>query len=552
MNGVRSIFRRKGYLLTALAAAVLLAASSGTAYAQGVTIGFVGTSGEISEKAHLNPNSLDEPQMITVRVRGLPDGNDREMKIEETLGALSITASEDARLVFVNSDGVWVTADGATAPEVGGIDLAAGTPTAVSLEEVRDAWFTHENDLNLIVAQSPVGGGAPGAPDDNWLSEMIEFKLEVSGTASVAPDVYTLTVKETDVAPVAKFLQPSFALSEQSERTVQLDIAGAPGKRVPPGAFVDGASPEYTGVDAVVSVRVSNHTVVFLPGDIPTAQLDSRRCPLRSSSSYNKKLFYISMEPTRPVADTPAAAEWAASGTFANTGVLQTIEVTNIAALSRSNAAAQGLAGSEGTADFVIVGCGDGTGIADPRITLTILPSNLSELDPLHGDITIGPPLVISTDSNEAAPTLSFSPTDVTVDEGGSISTVLLAEGKNTSDVKMVKLAVEGDAMVSLMQDGEMLEEMDGYVYVDLGGNSSVRLTAMSHMDPDLMDGDTKFKAWKLMEGSAEGVNIGEGYWFRVDVVGMTAVPALPLLGQLLLALFLMAGGARRYLRRQG
>ena len=32
MNGVRSIYMRKGYLLTALAAAVLLAASSGTAY----------------------------------------------------------------------------------------------------------------------------------------------------------------------------------------------------------------------------------------------------------------------------------------------------------------------------------------------------------------------------------------------------------------------------------------------------------------------------------------------------------------------------------------
>ena len=34
MNGARTIFRRKGYLLTALAAAVLLAASSGTAWAQ--------------------------------------------------------------------------------------------------------------------------------------------------------------------------------------------------------------------------------------------------------------------------------------------------------------------------------------------------------------------------------------------------------------------------------------------------------------------------------------------------------------------------------------
>ena len=34
MNGTRTIFRRKGYLLTALTAAVLLAASSGTAWAQ--------------------------------------------------------------------------------------------------------------------------------------------------------------------------------------------------------------------------------------------------------------------------------------------------------------------------------------------------------------------------------------------------------------------------------------------------------------------------------------------------------------------------------------
>ena len=42
MNGVRSISMRKGYLLTALAAAVLLAASSGTAYAQ--SVGFTGSS----------------------------------------------------------------------------------------------------------------------------------------------------------------------------------------------------------------------------------------------------------------------------------------------------------------------------------------------------------------------------------------------------------------------------------------------------------------------------------------------------------------------------
>ena len=53
MNGVRSTFMRKGYLLTALAAAVLLAASSGTAWAQTVpgSIDFAATTGMVNEGA---------------------------------------------------------------------------------------------------------------------------------------------------------------------------------------------------------------------------------------------------------------------------------------------------------------------------------------------------------------------------------------------------------------------------------------------------------------------------------------------------------------------
>ena len=203
-------------------------------------------------------------------------------------------------------------------------------------------------------------------------------------------------------------------------------------------------------------------------------------------------------------------------------------------------------------ANFTVMACGDMAGFTDPMVTLTIMSTNLTEVPPgARGDITVGAPLMITVDSDEAAPTLSFSPTDVTVDEGGSVGSVLIAEGMNATEVGMVKLMVEGDAMVSLMHEDTMLEEMDGYVYVDMGNSNTARLTAMSHSDPDLMDGETKYKAWKLMEGSTDA-NIGEGYWFRVDVHGSTAVPALPLVGQLLLALFLMAGGSRLYRRRRG
>ena len=217
-----------------------------------------------------------------------------------------------------------------------------------------------------------------------------------------------------------------------------------------------------------------------------TVETDATSCPKRNTALYNVRRFRIDLGDT--------SVGWATDvSNFRNTGLLTT-EATVTALVGATDPVA---------ASFTVEGCGDGVGIRNPQLTLTILPEGLVEpaSDPVNGDITIGAPLTISIDSDEPLPTLSFSPTDVEIDEGGTISTVLVAEGPNTNDVKMVKLSVEGDAMVSLMQDGEMLEEMDGHVYVDLGGNSSVRLTAMSHSDPDLMDGDMAFKAWKLVEG---------------------------------------------------
>ena len=41
--------------------------------------------------------------------------------------------------------------------------------------------------------------------------------------------------------------------------------------------------------------------------------------------------------------------------------------------------------------------------------------------------------------------------------------------GSSVPTVGMVKLSVEGDAMVGLYVDGEKLEAMDGHLYVDLG-----------------------------------------------------------------------------------
>ena len=72
MNGARSTYMRKGYLLTALAAAVLLAASSGTAWAQ--SFGFDKTSGSVMEKAFIEPGNVSSkhpPLEIKVLANGL-------------------------------------------------------------------------------------------------------------------------------------------------------------------------------------------------------------------------------------------------------------------------------------------------------------------------------------------------------------------------------------------------------------------------------------------------------------------------------------------------
>ena len=73
MNVARSTFMRKGYLLTALAVAVLLAGSSGTAWAQttGVsttaTSRFSGSSGTLPEGADEEMLSKPRPLEVTIR-----------------------------------------------------------------------------------------------------------------------------------------------------------------------------------------------------------------------------------------------------------------------------------------------------------------------------------------------------------------------------------------------------------------------------------------------------------------------------------------------------
>ncbi len=511
MNGARTTFMRRGYLLTALAAAVLLAASPGIASAQ--SIGFTESSGSVAEAASHESGALEGPTRITIRATGVPTVPAQRTAV---LDAVVLAANGTVRVAMVDPT--------TGRPGTAAAFVAAGTPPTIDIP-IAAANFNTSNEASLMVVQGGTAGDTDGGTDPNWLNEQIRFTLNAGSGVEVSPAAYTLTVNDGDVAPVAKFDAPSFTLTEGSRRVVKLDIfSGTTGR---PSTLGDSGG-VLNGETGTVVVRVTNHQMVTI-GD------ESSMCATMASE---RKAVHLALGGAWGT--TPDAAAFGRTARLATDATAGTIAIL------------AGTTGTPPTADITVMAC-NVSGFRDQSVTLTILPNNLVEPPRMasRGDIAIGSPLTVTVDSDEMAPTLSFSPTDVTIDEGGSTSTRLIADGTNATEVGMVKLMVEGDAMVDLYHEDTMLEEMDGYVMVDLGNSNSARLTAMSTSDPDLMDGDMAYKAWKLMEGSSDAM-VGEDYWFRVDVRGSTAVPALPLVGQLLLALFLMAGGSRLYRRRNG
>ena len=468
MNGVRSISMRKGYLLTALAAAVLLAASSGTALAQTTpigthSVGFDRNSTSVTEGDTTRAN----PAAILKIVRtAVPNGEvDTGLEVTLNVGDAMPTGSSDQQLVFA--------AEGGTVGQIGNDGDAMVVFTGDSTEIT----------LEISIMQ-----------DGDWADSTVNLSLDTDDAdIGLTRGRATVNVADADPQPVAKFSKASIKLTEDSSTTVEVSVGLARGEMRDAPADLAGIS------DALVLML-----------DPPDA-LDAMGGP--------------------PIVITGVTLteDTMTPGMYTGVG--------NIGALSGAPAMLTIMA----TADMV--------GYKSPTITISF---EAKSLEPDEGDISNGGSLVINIESDEPVPTVSFSPTDVYVDEGGSVDTVLIAEGKHGSEVMEVELSIETDgAMVGLYQGMDKLEpNADGNIVVDLGESNSARLTAKSYSDPDLNDGDMKFIAWKIME--ADDANIGDGYWFKVVVNGSTAVPALPLLGQLLLALFLMAGGARLYRRRQG
>ena len=201
-----------------------------------------------------------------------------------------------------------------------------------------------------------------------------------------------------------------------------------------------------------------------------------------------------------------------------------------------------------GPAQLQLTACDDMSSFGNSQVTLSF---RASSLDTPEGRIAAGPPAAIRILNDDPVPVVSFGTVALTIDEGKAKTVAILTDGRLAGEVMQAGVAVTGDARISLSQSGNPLWPSAGGAYpVALGVNGSAILTVRAVEDDNLADNQTKTATVTLVDAS--GAEIGNRDSLTITVRGSIAIPALPLVGQLVLVLLLLASGARPYCGRRG
>ena len=463
---------RKRHLLTALTAALLLAATAGTASAQSPRIGFTPRSGSVNEGARADANSEHPLLTVTVRVWNLPagaagnDANGQPTARQQAIDALGE--------ITIETEGI------------GRREAATISPvynTTAALDE--DAVFAASDTFQLTVT--------PVQDDD---SHNDEFSLRLRLTESIDTGArYRGTVIDDDPLATATFSRTDIRVFEGTEAQLSVRVT-APEDR----SFA----------------RAGDQTIVLTA--TPSGAVGLAACPTSGESDY-------------------ALRVWSETETLSRGSRRSEITIDrSIADYHR------------GPAVIRLTACGDMSEFRDTTVTLAFKESSL---ETPAGRIAAGPPAVIRILNDDPLPSVSLSTAALTINEGMTQTVAIVAEGALADAVTRVGVRVTGDALISLLQGGDKLAARGGVTYiVDLAGNTSTVLTIRADDDGSLADNQTKTATLTIVD--AGGADIGDQDTLTVTVRGSTAVPALPLVGQLLLALLLMVvGGATGISRAQ-
>ncbi len=531
MNVARSTFVRRGYLLTALAVAVLLGASSGTAWAQTptrFTLTMGASSGTLEEGAN---DSNATPDRVTLTI----SRSDPTYLTDHDNNA----ATPDVRRpVFnnVNKPTLKITAT------CNGVASADGDDCDIRVREkgASTELLAASATFDFAATDGPTGTGADiertiellvtDMRDENdWNEETVVLTLELNAnfagadgnTYTATPQKRTLTIADDDPAPKLAFAPSSIQLAEGNMQTmtVSVNISGTSSART-------GIRGKLTSLDGEGTDRGGSSDELLLSISPPEAV-----------GSLIKIYRDATMIDEAPATDLETDRE----GRY----IVGTIGIDTSATGGAATGAVAAAAGTDDGIDLTIKAI-DVSGFRDEEITFTLMEGRTeAQKRGDGGAIEDADPATVRLLSGEETPTVTFSKASVSIDEGGSETVHLLADTDQGSQVGSATVSVSGGARISLEQNGSAISGGS----VEFGGSANAELTIRALGDESLEDGEEKTATVTITDAS--GANIGDPRSITVTVVGSTAVPVLPLVGQLILALLLTAGGARLYRRRR-
>ena len=557
MNVARSTFMRKGYLLTALAVAVLLAGSSGTSWAQ--TIRFSTSRASLPEGAS-DSNNTPEPYTVTIRRSGNFDG---EHARDADGNRVEDDPFEDwaARLTADYVDIRVVEYDGEPYASVSSLPFTfrwrSGDPTmsgdilvnkerdgvGFKADETRDSTDGLATAIELII-QNWNESNPMGDPGD-WNDETLVLRLEpaVDNTLDTFLDEnelnfstreFTLTINDDDPQPVFKF-------REESSQLAKTDIKLAEGNEqmVMVGVGI-GAGGEGSLPDEDTTTRC---TTPANPGG-GSGIKDNLLCLDGAGADRDGSLDRIVLSVSPADAVGPSGD--------ADRGLISIMRMVNgNGAYEDLKSVGQGRY-AVGTISGAVAGirlkikAKDVSGFRDEMVSLMLMDGRTEDqMDADGGAVGDAAPATVTILSGAETPTVTFSKESISLEEGESETVHLLAAGMQGDEVGAATVVVRGEARISLRQNGSPVSGL-----VSFGGNANAELTIVANSDPSLEEGEEKTATVTITD--ANGALIGDPGTLTVTVVGATAVPVLPLFAQLLLALLLMVGGARLYRRHQG
>ena len=557
MNVATSTFVRRGYLLTALAVAVLLVASSGTAWAQTkitASSRFSGSSGTLPEGANADDLSKPRPLKVTITrsarskndpynypptadsdehhlviqfehngAKGLPDditvtADDTELDNISANGTADLTFAGSGKMRSESTTVRITSGEEHPTPKERTVEIA-NTEIVLTFEHTADDGDWLPETFSMTVSKHQNLGGAEFTDDGT---------AAVGGTSTVdrlaatrdpyvndfTSSKFTVTIADDDPKPKFRFSSRNIQLAKENVQKVTVSVGVGPG----------GASPVPGEEDLKPG---GNDTPTSIGARLKTLEMEGRHDVLLSVGPPDAVGRLINIRNIRNGESVVIHPD--AMGRYV-VGQISTAVPAN------------GVKGIVFEIEAKAV-----SGFRDEQVTLMLMDGRTAEtMDAEGGGIDDADPATVTVLSGEETPTVKFSDDSIDINEGESKSVHLLASGMQGDEVGAVTVAVRGEALISLEQNGSAISGGT----VSFGGDANAELTIRAVSDPSLEDGEEKTATVTITD--ANDADIGDPSAVTVTVVGSTAVPVFPLFGQLLLALLLMVGGARLYRRRQG